>query len=131
MKKILYILLFLCMCGKIDAQSVVKEGAEYYYYCRVGCSLDKYGVIYLPSEKDAMVICDSSGEQIKFQSLFEVVNYMAKRGWEYIETSHGKFLTIDIDMALIKKSITDDSQVNDHLVLKPRTDNNKKKKKED
>lgn len=119
------------MCGKIDAQSVVKEGAEYYYYCGVQCGADKNGLIYLSSEKDAMIICDSSGEQIKFQTLFEVVNYMSKRGWEYIETSQSKFLTVNIDIALLKKTITDDSQVTEHLVLKSRTDKYKKKKKED
>lgn len=131
MKKILYILLFLCMCGKIDAQSVVKEGAEYECVCVVYIvpsargTNDTYGYILTPFHDDdePLRICNPDGTPVTFQNTKSLLLYMAKRGWSFIWTTqfeHWEFnrlIRSDVTACIIKKMVTDDSEILQDLFL--------------
>lgn len=126
MKKILYILLFLFVCGKINAQSMVKEGSEYECFCIVYVikNLDNAGYIQTPfhDDKETLLICDSGGNAIHFKNEMDLLLYMAKRGWNFVyttQTNHlpSKGLQVTVKAHVMKKNIIDDLDALQDLFL--------------
>lgn len=125
MRKIL-LLFLLCISIGVNAQRIDKPGEPYDYFCNIQLGGDNDGIIHFP-KKESMVICDSLNNPIRFESLGDVLVYMTKRGWEYVDIDSGKFWGLTVTLALIKKEITDDSQSMEYLFLKPKYGKRKKK----
>ena len=63
------------------------------------------------------LITMENGKQIKFNTMMEVINYMAKRGWELDQVcffTEGLSKT-NVANYVLKKYITDDSQIREGL----------------
>lgn len=108
------------------AQSL--DGEKYAVYCDVmgynTMGIGKLKVILdlggVPSGKQFESIYDEkTGKKMKFNTVIDAVNYLAKRGWRVVtsyplsEGSRGK-----VQHFLLEKWVTDDSQVREGMTTK-------------
>lgn len=106
-----------------QAQSVNQPGEKYPVYCSVK-GYNFWGVGKVKVQLDLgyktsnfETLLDENGKQIKFNTMMEVINYMAKRGWELDQVC---FFTEGISKTnvanyVLKKYITGDSQIREGL----------------
>lgn len=118
---ILMVLVVAVCCAQ--AQSVNQPGEKYPVYCSVK-GYNFWGVGKVKVQLDLgyktsnfETLLDENGKQIKFNTMMEVINYMAKRGWELDQVC---FFTEGISKTnvanyILKKYITDDQQVREGL----------------
>lgn len=132
MRKILFIVL-LFVCTWISAQRVDKPGEPYDYFCEIMLTNDDKALIFLPDWDDnaPQILCDKENEPIVFKNEKDMLVYMSKRGWVYLEKVihdlHGPLLSVSKKAYFMKKVVTDDKQCTEKI--NPQTvDTNKKKK---
>lgn len=127
MRKILFVLVMALMSLGAQAQSVVKPGETYPVYCNLaGYNTWGYGKVKVlldmgrkqPNKEGYESIYDGDKKR-KFNTMMEVLDYMAKRGWKvhstYVITeSMSKQNVIHF---LLEKQVTDDSQIDEGLEL--------------
>lgn len=85
MKKLLSLLLLLTICQAVNAQRVDKPGATYEYFCFVQRMSDAAYVV-TDQPVASHFICDKEGKKVSFESDVEIINYMTRRGWVYVES---------------------------------------------
>lgn len=115
---------FLSLSAK--AQNVNAPGGKYKVYCEVyGYNFWGWGKVKVkidmgrvPKDKGYESIYQD-GKKKKFNTMMEVIDYMAKRGWEvhstYVVTEGiGKQNVLHF---LLHKDVTDDSQIDEGLEL--------------
>lgn len=135
MRKILFFIV-LCCCISANAQRVDKPGEAYDYFCEVALTNENKAMIFLPEkdDNDALIICDSLNTPLVFHNEKDMLVYMTKRGWVYIEKVihdiHGPIISLSRKAYFLKKTVKDDSQVLCGLLLNE-INIKKKKKKED
>ena len=123
MKKIMFILAMMMAVCCAKAQSVNQPGEKYPVYCSlkgynfwgVGKVKVQLDLGYKTSNFETLL--DENGKQIKFNTMMEVINYMAKRGWELDQVcffTEGLSKT-NVANYVLKKYITDDSQIREGL----------------
>ena len=82
MKKILFLLMFVLA----TASSIAQE--KYPYYCTINGSYNLAMKIRIELEwgesKDRRYLRDENGKKIEFNNLIDILNYMSKRGWEFV-----------------------------------------------
>lgn len=82
MKKILFLLMFVLA----TASSIAQE--KYPYYCTINGSYNLAMKIRIELEwgesKDKRYLRDENGKKIEFNNLIDILNYMSKRGWEFV-----------------------------------------------
>jgi hypothetical protein len=91
MKKfILLMLLALNICVQANAQNVKNDGKPYAFYCIIVGSRNLAGQLRLQILWDNMKtennLRDKDGKKIEFKSMVDALNYMSKRGWDYVES---------------------------------------------
>lgn len=106
-----------------QAQSVNQPGEKYPVYCSVK-GYNFWGVGKVKVQLDLgnktsnfESLLDENGKQIKFNTMMEVINYMAKRGWELDQVcffTEGMSKT-NVANYILKKYITDDQQIREGL----------------
>ena len=106
-----------------QAQSVNQPGEKYPVYCSVK-GYNFWGVGKVKVQLDLgnktsnfESLLDENGKQIKFNTIMEVINYMAKRGWELDQVcffTEGMSKT-NVANYIMKKYITDDQQIREGL----------------
>ena len=106
-----------------QAQSVNQPGEKYPVYCSVK-GYNFWGVGKVKVQLDLgyktsnfETLLDENGKQIKFNTMMEVINYMAKRGWELDQVcffTEGMTKT-NVANYILKKYITDDEQIREGL----------------
>ena len=123
MKKVLLMTVFLMTVCCAQAQSVNQPGEKYPVYCSVkgynfwGAGKVKVQLDLGNKSSNFESLLDENGKQIKFNTMMEVINYMAKRGWELDKVC---FFTEGISKTnvanyILKKYITDDQQIREGL----------------
>lgn len=123
MKKVFIMMAFMMAVCCAQAQSVNQPGEKYPVYCSlkgynfwgVGKVKVQLDLGYKTSNFETLL--DENGKQIKFNTMMEVINYMAKRGWELDQVcffTEGLSKT-NVANYVLKKYITDDSQIREGL----------------
>ena len=91
MKKIIFIFMLALISIPISAQNLDKPGEPYYYYCQILGKKNLAGVIRLTilwdNQEEENDIRDEQGNKIKFANMVDAMNYMSKRGWDYVDAS--------------------------------------------
>lgn len=128
MKKVMLVsMLLIFFIGlTANAQSVNTPNEKYKVYCEiVGYNFWGWGKVKakidmgrVPNNKGYEAIYQD-GKKKKFNTMMEVIDYMAKRGWEvhstYVVTEGlGKQNVLHF---LLQKEVTDDSQIDEGLEL--------------
>ena len=119
MKKVFIIIMMALMSLGAQAQSVNQPGEKYPVYCSVK-GYNFWGVGKVKVQLDLgyktsnfETLLDENGKQIKFNTMMEVINYMAKRGWELDKVcffTEGMSKT-NVANYIMKKYVTDDSEI--------------------
>lgn len=123
MKKVFIMMAFMMAVCCAQAQSVNQPGEKYPVYCSlkgynfwgVGKVKVQLDLGYKTSNFETLL--DENGKKIKFNTMMEVINYMAKRGWELDQVcffTEGLSKT-NVANYVLKKYITDDSQIREGL----------------
>ena len=119
MKKVFIIMMMALMSLGAQAQSVNQPGEKYPVYCSVK-GYNFWGVGKVKVQLDLgyktsnfETLLDENGKQIKFNTMMEVINYMAKRGWELDQVcffTEGMSKT-NVANYILKKYIKDESEI--------------------
>lgn len=130
MKKLMFILVMVVACLSSKAQSITQPGEKYPVYCNMK-GYNTWGVGKVKVMLDIGFkttnfesILDENGKQIKFNTMMEAINYMAKRGWVLDQVY---FLTEGMSKQnvanyIMKKMVTDDNQIREGLNTMPDKD---------
>lgn len=95
----------------VSAQDKIEK--EYYVYCEIDVASNGKVFITISSDINREPIYDESGKDLKLKRI-EAINYMAKRGWEYVdEVTHTA-----IEHFLMRKKVKSDSQILEDLNVK-------------
>ena len=123
MKKVFILMAFVVAVCCAQAQSVNQPGEKYPVYCSVK-GYNFWGVGKVKVQLDLgyktsnfETLLDENGKQIKFNTMMEVINYMAKRGWELDQVcffTEGMTKT-NVANYILKKYITEDEQIREGL----------------
>ena len=93
----------------VSAQRVNGPAKPYDYYCYVRV-LGWNGEISYPGDSNWATLMDDGGKKLKFKNDAELLNYMSKRGWTYVDMKDDKYL--------MKIEVKNDKQVYNQLNLK-------------
>ena len=107
--KQLFLLLMLCSTLSVSGQRVNGSAKPYDYYCYVRV-LGWDGEISYPDDRNWATLMDDDGKKLKFKNDADLLNYMSKRGWKYVDKKGDNYL--------MKIEVTDDKQVYNQLNLK-------------
>ena len=61
--------------------------------------------------KEETTLCDEKGEKIDLQNLIDAMNYMSKRGWEFVQCERYN----DEYHYILKKQVTSDQEAKEGL----------------
>lgn len=89
MKKTILSLILMCVTLGVNAQNYKKDGKPYPFYCQLLGQTNLIGQLRLTIMWDNQPmenhLRDENGKKIEFNSMTHAMNYMAKRGWEYVD----------------------------------------------
>lgn len=111
---IILVLLLLGICSA-NAQNFKNDGKPYDYFCMMQGFKNLSGVlriqiIWANKEKHEN-LRDEKGEKVEFKSIVDMLNYMSKRGWTYVEQ-----VTYDkVQNYVFKKTVTSDAEAKEGL----------------
>ncbi|MBQ9236913.1 MAG: hypothetical protein IJ183_03245 [Prevotella sp.] len=121
MKKIITIL-FLAACMNASAQNYKNDGKPYAFYCQLVGHENIAGQLRVEilwnNKKGEHNLRTEDGKKIEFQSMVDGMNYMSKRGWDYVECvtySHGG---INVVHYIFRKFVTNDYEAKEGLYFK-------------
>lgn len=108
MRKILFIVL-LFVCTGMSAQSEKKQ-----VYCTVRYYIGE-GKIEFPNDPKTYCITNEDGDRMMFNSLGHLITWMTERKWSYVDLYAEKELTGTAVWALMKKDISDESEIKEGI----------------
>lgn len=83
MKKVLFAAMLI-----LSSLSCSAQDKKYPYYCTINGSMNLALKIRIELEwgesKKLVYLRDDAGKKIEFNNLTDIVNYMSKRGWEFV-----------------------------------------------
>lgn len=118
MKKLFLLSTLLLLSLSVSAQRIDTPNEPYYIYClAIGANLIS-PTIYIGEDKEEYFIMKDNEEKEKFIMGNDLMTYMSKRGWEYVESvgSSGYFF---------RKKVISDNEAFANLILKYKTGKNK------
>ncbi len=121
MKKFLLLLVLTLVSVNLSAQNIKNDGKPYAFYCMmqgvnaIGGNM-RVVVVWNNNEVKGFLSKDEKGEKVSFKSLVDLLNFMSKRGWEYVSQieTDGKMLNF-----LFRKYVTNDEEAKEGLVFEP------------
>jgi len=116
MKKIFFYLMFLTISLSAHAQNTNDVKKTYDYYCvyygqlQISGRVKPQKLIWGELKKEVK-LTNPKGEEIEFNNMIDVANYLAKRGWRFIdnETYHDRFYVI------FAKTVSSDEEAKEGL----------------
>ena len=115
MKKIILLAVLAMMSVRIYAQNVKNDGKPYAFYCQLVGKMNLSAQLRLRilwnNIKTENNLRDENGNKIEFNTMVDAMNYMSKRGWEYVDdvTYEG------VVHYVFKKYVTNDEEAKDGL----------------
>ena len=115
MKKILFAFLLSLLCVTASAQNYKNDGKPYAVYCQLlgyetFSGKTKVKILW-NNMKEETTLCDEKGEKIDLQNLIDAMNYMSKRGWEFVQCERYN----DEYHYILKKQVTSDQEAKEGL----------------
>lgn len=115
MKKVLLFVMLCMMSVSVNAQNYKNDGKPYAFFCMMQGFKNLSGVLRIQiiwnNKEKHEYLRDENGEKVEFKSIVDMLNYMSKRGWEYVEQ-------IDYDKVhnyVFKKYVTNDAEAKEGL----------------
>ena len=126
MKHLILTLLIAIVSLSINAQSVTKtDDGKYSVYCTVEgynfLGIGKVKVMLDMGYNSGQLnsLYDDEGKKIKFNTMVQVLDYMAKRGWRLVSTYYvSESQTKNVVNYVIEKRVSEDSQKIEGLNIK-------------
>ena len=115
MKKIILLSLLVFVSVNVSAQNINNDGKPYPFYCQLVGMKNLAGQLRLQilwnNLKQENNLRDENGKKIEFNTMVDAMNYMAKRGWEYVDdVSYGNVVHY-----VFKKYVTNDDEAKEGL----------------
>lgn len=115
MKKFVLMALLALVTMGADAQNVMNDGKPYAYFCQLVGMRNLAGQLRLKILWDNLKtennLRDENGKKIEFYTMVDAMNYMSKRGWEYVEcVTYEKVVHY-----IFRKYVTSDEQAKEYL----------------
>lgn len=130
MKKVFIIMMMALMSLCAKAQSVNSPGEKYPVYCTIkGYNTWGIGKVKIMLDLGYKVtnyetLIGDDNKQIKFNTMMEAVNYMAKRGWvldQIFFLSEGMSKQ-NVANYVLRKEVTSDDQIREGLITEKEKD---------
>ena len=110
MKKLL-LLSSLFLSLNVSAQRIDKPNEPYDIYCTVSITLE--ASIIMGEDKEEYYILNENGEKMKFNKETQIMTYMSKKGWDYVERT-GDY---KLDFLFRKKIKSDEEAFSDFKLV--------------
>lgn len=98
-----------------NAQNYKNDGKPYDFFCQLLGYENLSGQLRLKilwnNEKEENNLRDEKGNKIEFQTMTDAMNYMSKRGWEYVECVNYE----KVCHYIFKKKVTSDKEAKEGL----------------
>ena len=119
MKRIAVLLLSVMLAVVTYGQSENSQSQEVYALVRVVYTTTKItAVIDFGDGTPVMAFADEKGGKRKYETIFEPVNSLIKKGWEIDQFSHIIMSGVNtITTYIIKKKVNDESEVKEGMKL--------------
>lgn len=118
MRKLFLLLSLLLLSLSVSAQRIDKPNEPYFIYCLViGANLIS-PTIYIGEDKEEYFIMKDNEEKEKFIMGNDIMTYMSKRGWDYVES-------VGASGYFFRKKVISDNEANANLILKYKSGKNK------
>lgn len=104
------------------AQNIAEPGKPYDYFCVVFIGNWSKAYVMIPSSPNYEAIMNTDGKKISFYHVSDLLTYMSKRGWKYVESAQceGK------PAYVMKKTVNKDEEAKVGLLLESDFEQNKK-----
>ena len=119
MKK--FFVLFLLFWGicYANAQNYKNDGKPYAFYCQLVGFKNLAGQLRLKvlwdNIKDENNLRNEKGEKIEFYTMVDAMNYMSKRGWDYVECVTYKDGANNVVHYIFRKFVSKDEEAKEGL----------------
>lgn len=119
MKK-LFVFLMLCMISiSAYSQNFKNDGKPYAFYCQLvgykNFSQQLRLKILWDNIKEENNLRDENGKKIEFTTMLDAMNYMSKRGWDYVECVTYKDGASNVVHYIFRKYVTNDEEAKEGL----------------
>ena len=119
MKKI-FVLFVLCMvCFSVNAQTVKNDGKPYAFYCQIVGWENLAGQLRVKmlwnNQKAENNLRDENGNKIEFYTMVDAMNYMSKRGWDYVECVTYAQSGKNVVHYIFRKMVTKDEEAKEDI----------------
>jgi len=119
MKKVLLFALFAVFSLVVNAQNYKNDGKPYAFYCQLVGFKNLAAQLRLKvlwnNMKDENNLRDENGKKIEFNTMVDAMNYMSKRGWDYVECVTYKEGTNNVVHYIFRKYVTNDEEAKEGL----------------
>jgi len=119
MKKILLLALFAVFYLGVNAQNYKNDGKPYAFYCQLVGQKNLAGQLRLKilwnNMKEENNLRDENGKKIEFFTMVDAMNYMSKRGWDYVECVTYKDGATNVVHYIFRKYVTTDEEAKEGL----------------
>ena len=128
MKKKLLFLMLCLMSISVNAQNVKNDGKPYAYYCQIVGWVNLGGQLRMKmlwdNMRDENNLRDENGKKIEFKSMVDAMNYMSKRGWDYVEcVTYADFGKQNVVHYIFRKYVTNDKEAKEGIYFECDFDN--------
>ncbi len=120
MKKVL-LLIFLCAISfAVKAQNCKNDGKPYAYYCQIVGWENLAGQLRIKmlwdNQRFENNLRDENGKKIEFATMVDAMNYMSKRGWDYVEcVTYAEFGKQNVVHYIFRKMVTNDEEAKENI----------------
>ena len=122
MKKVLLFVMLCMMSVSVNAQNYKNDGKPYAFYCQLVGKSNLLGQLRVEilwdNKKGEHHLRTEKGKKIEFNSMVDGMNYMSKRGWEYVDCvtyAEGKYNVVHY---VFRKYVTNDEEAKEGLYFK-------------
>lgn len=120
MKKVLLFVMFCMMSISMNAQNVKNDGKPYAFYCQIVGWQNLGGQLRMKmlwdNQKEENNLRDENGKKIEFQTMVDAMNYMSKRGWDYVEcVTYGDIGKPEVVHYIFRKYVTKDEEAKENI----------------
>lgn len=112
-------LLVVLLSASVYSQNYKNDGQPYAFYCQLKGYENLAGQLRLKilwnNMKEENNLRDKDGKKIEFSTMVDAMNYMSKRGWEYVDNVIYKDGSHNVVHYIFKKIVTKDEDAKEGL----------------
>ncbi len=119
MKKVVLLALFTIFSLGVNAQNYKNDVKPYAFYCQLVGMKNLAGQLRLKilwnNIREENNLRDENGKKIEFFTMVDAMNYMSKRGWDYVDCVTYKDGTNNVVHYIFRKYVTTDEEAKEGL----------------